>query len=87
MSKECDSSIFLEECNESELADIINELQNGKASDIPIILIKTASKVICPYLTKLYNNQISLGFFPKILKISIITPVYKNGNKEHMKKF
>ena len=29
-------SIFLEDCTEDEVADIISKLQNGKSSDFPI---------------------------------------------------
>ena len=36
MSTSCDTLIFLENCNQSEAELIINELQSGKSSDIPI---------------------------------------------------
>ena len=75
-------SISLEDCNEEEVSNIILELQNGKASDIPIIVIKAARIVISPYLSKLYNIGIASGIFPNVLKTSKITPIYKKGNKE-----
>ena len=46
MSRSSESSIFLEDCNEEEVSNIILELQNGKASDIPIIVIKAARIVM-----------------------------------------
>ena len=77
MSNSCESSIFMEDCNEQEILGIINDLQNGKASDIPIVTIKIARTVISPYLTRLYNSCFASGLFPKVLKISKITPIHK----------
>ena len=53
------------------------ELQNGKALDIPIVTIKVARTVISPYLTTLYNSCFASEIFPKVLKISKITPIHK----------
>ena len=55
-------------CDEAEVSNIILEIQNGKASDIPIIVIKAARIVISPYLSKLYNIGIASGLFPDVLK-------------------
>ena len=55
MSNSCESSIFMEDCNKQEILGIINDLQNGKAGDIPIVTIKVARTVISPYLTTLYS--------------------------------
>ena len=68
MSRSNESSIFLEDCDEAEVSNIILELQNGKASDIPIIVSKAARIVISPYLNKLYNIGIASGIFPDVLK-------------------
>ena len=72
----------MEDCNEQEILGIINVLQNGKASDILIVVIKVAQTVISPCLTTLYNSCFASGIFPKVLKISKITPKHKKGNKE-----
>ena len=50
MSRSSESSILLEDCDEAEISNIILELQNAKASDIPIIVIKAARIVRSPYL-------------------------------------
>ena len=53
---------------------MINELKNGKASDIPIALIKASCNIIAPFfVVKLYNISLNSGVFPKIFKISKIT--------------
>ena len=40
MSNSVSDSIYLEETNEDEIMEVIRDFQNGKASDIPIIVVK-----------------------------------------------
>ena len=82
MSNSCESSIFMEDCNEQEILGIINDLPYRKASDIPIVTIKVARTVISLYLTTLYNSCFASRIFSKVLKISKITPIHKKENKE-----
>ena len=65
-----------------EILDIIKEFENGKASDIPTILIKQSAKIISPILVRLYNSCMSVGDFPSIFKTGQITPIFKKGNAE-----
>ena len=58
---------YLEDCSTEELLDIISELVNGKYSDIPIVLVKVSQNTIDPLLSKIYNNCMTNGEFPKIL--------------------
>ena len=85
MSKACETSIFLEDCNASEILEIINELSSQKASDIPILLIKSTSQIISPFLSILYNKYMRTGIFPDCLKIGKITPIFKKGNRERIR--
>ena len=78
----CPSSIFLEDCTDNEIIEIIKEFENGKASDIPVVIVKATTSIISPILCKLYNNCMLTGTFPNILKTAKITPVYKKGNRE-----
>ena len=82
LSNKVEPSIFLHDTDELEINNIIEELQNGKASDIPIILIKQSAKIISPLLTWLYNNCMRLGDFPEIFKFGKVTPIFKKGNAE-----
>ena len=82
MPNNCESSIFLEDCTEYEVLEIIKELKNGKSSDIPIGVIKRSSEIISPYLARLYNIHMTSGIFPNKFKTSKVTPIYKKGNKE-----
>ena len=86
-SKPCEKSIFLEDCTVDEIAQIINDFENGKASDIPIVLIKASSSIISPHLAPLYNNCISNGNFPDILKHGKISPIYKKGDRENIENY
>ena len=54
----------------------------GKASDIPIKLVKRSTHVISPILRKYFNILMQLGKFPDELKIGKISPIYKKDNAE-----
>ena len=87
LSPACEKSIFLEECTPTEIARIIQDLESGKSSDIPIMLIKASKNIISYTVSRLYNDCIELGTFPDILKISRITPIFKKGNKELLENY
>ena len=82
LPKSCQSSIFLADCTADEIAKIINDLENGKASDIPTHVIKKTSTVISEHLSKHYNDCMSKGEFPSQLKMGKITPIYKKENEQ-----
>ena len=77
MPKSNIKSMFVFECTSDEISQIINELQNGKSSDVPIKVIKKVSPIISPYLEIHYNYLLSNGKFPDELKVGKITPIYK----------
>lgn len=76
------SSMFLSKCSSEEISYIISELVNGKASDIPIIILKRCSSIVSPILSKFYNNFMEAGVFPNTLKSGCITPIFKKGNPQ-----
>ena len=80
-------SMFLDECSEKEVSEIINNLQNGKSSDIPIGVIKKTSKVISPILCQHFNYLMKIGKFPDELKLGKITPIYKKDNEELLENY
>jgi hypothetical protein len=83
----CTSSIYLHDCEPEELAKIINEFQTGKSSDIPILLIKKSSQIICPLLAKYYNHCMQGGMFPNELKTGKISPIYKKENEQLLENY
>ena len=87
MPKSNSNTIFLQECTEDEISQIIARLQNGKASDFPIKVIKKASHALSPILTMLFNKLMSTGNFPSILKIGKITPIFKKENEELLENY
>ena len=42
-------------CTKDEVTDIVRELENGKASDIPISLMKKTSSTLLDLLSKFFN--------------------------------
>ena len=80
-------SIFLNDCTDVEISEIISELQNGKSSDIPISVIKKISPVISPMLAHHFNHLMKIGKFPDELKLGKITPVYKKDDRELLENY
>ena len=76
------NSIYLEDCTPSEIMELISELDNNKASDIPIRVIKKCAHVIAPVVSEHFNIHMKNGTFPDILKLGKITPIFKKGNPE-----
>ena len=76
------NSIAITDCDHTEVSQIITDLVSGKASDIPIKVIKKTSHIISPVLSKYYNLLLQAGIFPDILKTGKITPIYKKGDLE-----
>ena len=74
------NSIYLSPCDEEEIIAIIRELENGKASDISINLLKKIGRQLSPHLTRFFNWFLENGVFPQILKIGSITPIFKKGD-------
>ena len=87
LTNKVESSIYLYDTYDLEIVDIIKDFENGKASDIPTILIKKSAKLISPLLAKLYNNCTDAGIFPQIFKTGKITPIFKKGNKELLENY
>ena len=77
MGSPATNSMVLFSCTPDEIMDIISELDNSKSSDIPIRIIKKASHIISPILSEHFNNHMTDGVFPEVLKVGKITPVYK----------
>jgi hypothetical protein len=71
-------------CTEDEIALIIDNLSNSKALDaygLSNYFVKLHKKSLLRNLTSLINNCIRDNVFPDCLKIGIISPIHKSGNK------
>ena len=87
MPKQNSNSIYMSECTENEISKIISGLQNGKASDFPIRVIKKLSHVLSPALSRHFNHLMNVGCFPTVLKIGKISPIYKKDDEELLQNY
>ena len=78
------NSFFMSPCTKDEVTDIVRELENGKASDIPISLMKKTSSTLLDPLSKFFNYFLIHGIFPSILKKASVTPVFKKGDSRFL---
>ena len=81
------SSIYMQDCTKEEICKIISDLDNNKASDIPIRIIKKSAHIISPFLAAHINKSISQGIFPDVLKLGKISPIYKKDNRELLENY
>ena len=63
---------------------IISDLDNNKASDLPIRVVKKCAHIIAPVLAQYFNVLMGIGMFPDILKVGKITPIFKKGSPEDL---
>ena len=75
------SSFAMSTVTETQVSSLFKALDVNKSSiDIPNKLIKLAAEPLSVPFTKIYNQSIEIGIVPNILKVSQVTPVYKNGD-------
>lgn len=82
-----ENSLYLRQTCEDEIINIIKNLKNKKApgyDNISSDIIKIISGDISKPLTFLINYCIESGCFPDCLKVGVIKPLYKGGDKEHI---
>lgn len=80
-------SIFFSPTNNQEVIRIISDLKNKKApgdDGLKAETLKLISEYIASPLTYIINKMFQLGKFPTALKLSIVTPIFKNGDKSEM---
>jgi len=80
------NSMFLEAVTEKEVNNIIIDLRNGSSAGgdgISVDILKNCREYLLSPLVYLINNSFTFGEFPRSLKTSVITPIYKkSGNRE-----
>ena len=77
-------SMFLSPATVDEIHEIIHNFKNDKASDISIFVLKKCSSLISGKLTKFINSFMDERYFPHILKIGKITPIYKKDDPQKL---
>ena len=75
------SSFVMSTVTETQVSSLFKALDANKSStDIPNKLVKLAAEPLSVPFTNIYNQSIEIGIVPNILKVSQVTPVYKNGD-------
>ena len=84
------SSIFFRPTFDSEIVNIINQLDSrkscgsdGRSAKFVIL----AAYVVAPYLTILCNGCLSFGLFPSYLKTTKVILIFKSGDKNNLPNF
>jgi hypothetical protein len=78
------SNMFLFPIDPIAVVNIIKKLSNTRSvgyDDIPTHIVKSTSDIIAPVLSHLINMTFQQGVFPDKLKISIVKPIFKAGDK------
>lgn len=78
------NSLFLNPTSESEVIEVTNNFQSGKAAgydNIPMSIIKQSIGIISAPLTHIINLSISHGVVPDQMKIARVIPLYKADDK------
>lgn len=79
------NSIFMIPTIPADIIKIIHSLKNTNSTgydDITTKVIKATSTIIAPILSHIINSCIEKGVFPEILKISVIKPMFKKGDRQ-----
>ena len=74
------SSITFSDIETPEIMEIINNIDSSKSTDISPKIIKCCSEIIAPYLRKILSDCMNSGYFPDVLKIARVIPLYKTGD-------
>lgn len=77
-------SLFMQPTSIDEIIKIIASLKNTNSvgyDDICTKIVKACANLIAPPLAHIINQTLVNGIFPEALKISLIKPVYKKGDK------
>jgi hypothetical protein len=83
-------SIFLTPTDVHEITKVINCLKNTNSTgydEIKTNIIKESKNEIAPIIAYLINLCFTQGIFPDALKVSIIKPLHKKGNKDKVENY
>jgi hypothetical protein len=79
-----ENSLYLRPVSEVEVKNLIKHLKNKHSfgyDEMPPHLIRQCADELASPLAYLINQSFSEGTFPDALKISVIKPIHKKGNK------
>ena len=84
-----DSEMDLELTNADELINIIDNLKNVGAGidNISSKLFKLSYQAILQPILHLFNTCLQSGIFPSSLKIAVIKPIFKDGDRQQVNNY
>lgn len=80
------NSFFFHDTNPDEISRLIKSFPNKKCSTdtVPVYIIKHVIELVSPVISSLFNQSISLGIFPEILKLARVLPLFKSGSLDNL---
>lgn len=72
------------QCTNDEINLIIDNLKSSKSCDvfgISNMFVKIHKDALAPILTNLINQAMFAGIFPESLKLGVVTPIFKKGDR------
>ena len=79
------NSFFLTPTTPSEIFDIINSLNNKKATgpnSLPVYILKVYNPLFSDLLSKIINLSFVTGIFPELCKLAKVIPIFKKDNEQ-----
>lgn len=89
MGPACDMSFFATPCTEAETIKVISSFASKgcHTKEVSMFIYKQVIPYIGPIITNLFNNSISEGVFPSILKVARVIPIFKSGSRNSVKNY
>jgi hypothetical protein len=87
MTFKSSNSIFMKPTCPHDIYTIINSLKNTNSTGFDGIsckIVKRVAHIISPIISYITNLCIETGRFPEILKIAVVKPLFKKGDKENV---
>jgi flavodoxin len=78
------NSVYLHECSQEEVLDIIQGFSTSKACgpySIPTKILKEFSNFLITPITAIINKSLREGIFPSLLKNALVCAIFKKGDK------
>lgn len=84
------TSFVLYETTDREVYETVMSLKSESSpgwDNIPTTFLKLAHEIIVPLVSHLTNLCFRKGIFPPVLKLAVITPVHKGGDKDDVNNY
>ena len=77
-----DQSFYAFPSTSEEVSTVIRSFKNKGAalSEVPTFIYKFVCNIISPVIPEFFNESLTTGIFPDILKTARVVPIYKSGD-------